>query len=91
MRIILDEDDPTIAYLNGTWKFNVEVTSPEKALVWSEKRHGMKWTTEMFYRRYKDACKDFRNPIDPAYVFFQGKKGCPHAKGVKTVRNSCAT
>ena len=82
LKIISDEEDETVAYLNGTWKFNVDVNSPEKGLAWAEKRHGTAWSTEAFYRRYNDVCKDFKNPLDPIYLFFKGKPGCPHKKEV---------
>ncbi|KAL7041037.1 hypothetical protein ACKWTF_000592 [Chironomus riparius] len=81
LRVISDEEDETVAYLNGTWKFNTDVHSPEKALAWAEKRHGSKWSTEALYHRYNDACEGFRNPLDPVYSFFRGKQGCPHKKG----------
>lgn len=61
---------------------NIHLNSPAVALVWAEKRYGTKWSTEAFYRRYTDACKSFKDPLDPLYPFFKDHKNCPYDKGV---------
>ena len=64
---------------------NVPLNSPVPALVSAEKRYGTKWATEAFYRRYNDACKNFKDPLDPLYSYFKDQKNCPYNIGVSLV------
>lgn len=78
---IIAEND-THAYLNGSWKFLKEVSSPWVYVIYTERFERGQWNLFAFNKRVPDFCKVIHSPTEPWYMIYKNVPGCPLKAGV---------
>ncbi|KAG5681612.1 hypothetical protein PVAND_011028 [Polypedilum vanderplanki] len=73
----------THTFVNGTWKFLIEVKSPWKFRAYTERKYGSIWSMTAFDRTYKDFCAILNNPLEPVYPFTKDQPKCPIPAGTE--------
>lgn len=79
-------ESDTVVYLNGSWTFLEEVSSPWKSVLLTERFVRGQWVLETFQKKIDDFCAVIQDPLAPWYKITSKfePKHCPFPKGVST-------